>query len=58
MPTGLPGLLVALMSFVVTFMVARALSRRWRADRERKALDKARQGESRQVRRQRERKGR
>lgn len=58
MPTGLPGLLVALMSFLVTFVVARALSRRWRADRERKALDKARRGESRQVRRQRERKGR
>jgi hypothetical protein len=58
MPTGLPGLLLALMSFLVTFVVARALSRRWRADRERKALDKTRRGESRQVRRQRERKGR
>lgn len=58
MPSGAGGILFALLSFVVTFAVARALSRKWREERARKAREAAQRGESRQARRHRERKKR
>ncbi|HET6828829.1 MAG TPA: hypothetical protein VFH35_09130 [Ramlibacter sp.] len=58
MPTGAGGILLALLSFIVTFTLARVLSRRWRQERERKAREAALRGESRQARRRRERKQR
>lgn len=58
MPSGAGGILLALLSFIVTFTLARVLSRRWRQERERKAREAALRGESRQARRRRERKKR
>jgi membrane protein implicated in regulation of membrane protease activity len=58
MPSGAGGILLALLSFIVTFTLARVLSRRWRQERERKAREAALHGESRQARRRRERKKR
>lgn len=51
------GTLVILLSFVVTFTVARLLSRNYRAKRRAREEAKRREGESRQVRRARERSG-
>lgn len=47
--------LLVLLSFVVTFTTARLLSRNWRAKRREKEEAARRAGESRQVRRARER---
>lgn len=52
------GALLILLSFVVTFTVARFLSRNWRARRRAKEEAARRANESRQVRRARERRGR
>lgn len=56
LPQSLLGTLFALASFVATFLVARHLSKRFRKRREQREETKARAGESRQVRRARERK--
>jgi flagellar biosynthesis/type III secretory pathway M-ring protein FliF/YscJ len=55
MPSEVGSLLLLLLSFVVTFTVARALAKWVRRGRERKAQEDARKAESRQVRRRRER---
>jgi len=46
---------LVLLSFVVTFALARVLGRNWRQKRADRALQEARAKESRQVRRARER---
>ena len=58
MPTGPVGWIVMLLSLVLTFIVARTLSKWFRRRRADEAQAKARAGESRQVRRARERRGR
>jgi hypothetical protein len=55
MPTDAGGLLLLLLSFVVTFSLGRTISKRVRRNSARKAEEEARRNESRQVRRQRER---
>jgi hypothetical protein len=50
------GVLLLLISSAATFILARFLGNRWRARRRKRAQDAARAGESRQVRRARERK--
>lgn len=55
MPSGFGGLLVLLLSSALTFIVARTIANWVRRNRQRKALEEARKGESRQVRRRRER---
>lgn len=58
MPEGFTQVLIITLSFVATFTAGRLLSRKWRARRREKAQAEARAGESRQVRRARERRGR
>jgi hypothetical protein len=58
MPSDPGSLLLVLFSFVVTFVAARILGRRWRARRREDAVKAARANESRQVRRARERRQR
>jgi membrane protein implicated in regulation of membrane protease activity len=53
--TSIAGVLLLLASFVVTFVAARFLRRLWRTHQHTKAEQAARAGESRQVRRARER---
>ena len=50
------AIFLALLSFVVTFAVARVLGKRWRKKRAEKAALEAAKGQSRQVRRARQRK--
>ena len=54
---GFTEILFAVMSFVVTFTVARMLSGAIKKRRARRAEDEARKNQSRQVRRARQRKG-
>jgi hypothetical protein len=49
------SVLFALLTFALTFIVARTLSRGWRERRKQKDEERRRAGESRQVRRARER---
>ena len=58
MPEGPVGWIAMLFSFAVTFIVARTIAKWFRRKRAQEAQAKAREGESRQVRRARERKGR
>jgi hypothetical protein len=58
MPTDLLAILVLVGTSAVTFVVARLLSRRWRRRRRDQDDAKRQAGESRQVRRARERRGR
>lgn len=58
MPTGPTGWIVMLLSFALTFIVARTLGNKLRSDRKRKAEEKARAAETRQMRRARERRAR
>ena len=51
------GIFFALMSFVATFLVARMLGKSFRARRAKRKEEEALRGQSRQVRRARERKG-
>jgi hypothetical protein len=55
MSTDLAGVLLLLLTCAVTFTVARLLSRRFRARRKQKEEVRRRAGETRQVRRARER---
>ena len=55
MPTDFAGTLLLVFSCALTFIVARILSRKWREKRRRKEEAERRAGESRQVRRARER---
>ena len=55
MPTDLLSLFVLVASCAITFMLARVLGRKWRAKRREKEEAERRAGESRQVRRARER---
>jgi uncharacterized membrane protein YdjX (TVP38/TMEM64 family) len=55
MPTDLVSILVLVATSAVTFTLARLLGRKWRARRREKEQAAARAGESRQVRRARER---
>jgi hypothetical protein len=55
MPTDFASLLLLVFSCAITFTVARLLSRKWRAKRRAKEEAARRAGESRQVRRARER---
>ena len=55
MPTDLVSLLVLLATSAVTFTAARLIGRKWRSRRRQKEQVAARAGESRQVRRARER---
>jgi hypothetical protein len=57
MPADLPSLLVLVFTCAVTFGLARFLSRKWRARRREREESASRVGESRQVRRARERRG-
>ena len=56
MPSDFGSLLFIALSFIVTFAVARVLGKRWRERRRNNEDQAARAGESRQVRRARERK--
>ncbi|HEX7888291.1 MAG TPA: hypothetical protein VF522_02935 [Ramlibacter sp.] len=58
MPTDLASLLLLVLTSVVTFTVARYLSRNWRRKRKEKEEQARRVGESRQMRRARERRQR
>ena len=58
MPEGPVGWAAMLLSFVVTFIVARTIAKWFRRKRASEAQARAREAESRQVRRARERKGR
>ncbi|NML45148.1 hypothetical protein HHL11_15425 [Ramlibacter sp. G-1-2-2] len=58
MPFDLTSTLVLVFTSALTFLVARMLSRAWRRKRQQKETAQQRVGESRQVRRARERKGR
>lgn len=62
MPSDFPSLLVLVFSSALTFLVARILSRKWRAKRrsreEAQREAQRRAGETRQVRRARERRAR
>jgi hypothetical protein len=53
-----PSVLIILVSFVGTFLLARYLGKGWRERRARERQAKAQEGQSRQVRRARERKNR
>ena len=55
MPSDFATTLLILLSFVATFTIARLLSRNFRKKRREKAEAQRRAGESRQVRRARER---
>jgi len=55
MPIATGSLLAILIGFVITFVVARLLGRAWRARRRDRSEQAARAGETRQVRRARER---
>ena len=55
MPTDTGNLLIVVFGFAITFVAARVLGARWRARRRQRAVDAVRAGESRQVRRARER---
>ena len=57
MPADLPSLLVLVLTCAVTFGLSRFLSRKWRAKRREREQRESRVGESRQVRRARERRG-
>jgi hypothetical protein len=56
MTPSIPAILFALLSFVITFAVARVLGKRWRKKRAEKAVLEAAKGQSRQVRRAQHRK--
>ena len=58
MPTDFLSILLLVFSGAVTFTVARIVGRKWRAKRREKEQAQARAGESRQVRRARERRTR
>lgn len=58
MPTDFGTILLFALSSAGTFIVARVLSRNFRARRRERDLAKRREGESRQVRRARERRAR
>lgn len=58
MPTDFFSILILVLTSAVTFTVARLLSRRMRQKRQQRELAERRAGESRQVRRARERRGR
>jgi uncharacterized protein (DUF2062 family) len=58
MPTGTAGVIVMLLSFALTFIVARTVAKWFWRRRAQQSEEKARAAESRQVRRARERKGR
>ena len=58
MAPSIGAIVFALLSFVATFALARWLGKGFRKRRAEKALLEARKGQSRQVRRQRERKTR
>ena len=55
MPSEFAGTLVLVFTCALTFIVARTLSRKWREKRRQKEEAQRRAGESRQVRRARER---
>lgn len=55
MPTDIAGILLLVLSSIATFTVARLLSRSWRRKRREREEAQRRAGESRQVRRARER---
>lgn len=55
MPSDFLGTLVLVLSCAVTFILARTLSRKWREKRREREEAQRRAGESRQVRRARER---
>ena len=55
MPTDLASILLLVLTSVITFTLARYLSRNWRRKRKEKEEQARRVGESRQVRRARER---
>lgn len=55
MPADFTGTLVLVFTCAVTFLLARVLSRKWRDKRRQKEDAARRAGESRQVRRARER---
>ena len=57
MPTDFASMLLLVLTSAVTFTVARLLSRRFRAKRRARQEEAKRAGESRQVRRARERNG-
>lgn len=57
MPTDFAGILLLVLTSAITFTVARLLSRRWRQRRREREAAERRAGETRQVRRARERKG-
>lgn len=58
MPTDFASVLLLVVSSAITFTVARILSRNWRRKRREKEEAARRAGESRQVRRARERRQR
>lgn len=58
MPTDIAGTLLLVFTCALTFIVSRTLSRKWRAKRRQREEAQRRAGESRQVRRARERAGR
>lgn len=57
MPTDFTSILLLVLTSAVTFTVARLLSRRMRDKRRQRDEARRREGESRQVRRARERRG-
>lgn len=58
MPTDFASTFLLVFSCALTFIVARIVSRKWREKRRRKEEAERRAGESRQVRRARERRAR
>jgi len=58
MPSDFASTLLLVLSCAVTFLLARILSRKWRQKRHEKEEAARRAGESRQVRRARERRAR
>jgi uncharacterized membrane protein YdjX (TVP38/TMEM64 family) len=57
MPTDFASILLLVVTSAITFTLARILSRNWRRKRREKEEAARREGESRQVRRARERRG-
>lgn len=57
MPFESGGLVLLLLGFAVAFIAGRLLGNKWRARRKEREVQAARAGESRQVRRARERQG-
>jgi uncharacterized membrane protein YdjX (TVP38/TMEM64 family) len=57
MPTDFASILLLVVTSAITFTIARILSRNWRRKRREKEEAARREGESRQVRRARERRG-